>query len=383
MAESNLSLAIFVNDDENRIYFYMNDKAKGSGYTMAAYQAAAMDAGFFAKLSGILDKYRQKKWGKTAPNVSVLLPDRLFFTDMITIPNMGKKAVENSLNLVIGTVYKNKEDLTYNTFPLSQTKQTELYGLVGIRTELLKNFRDVCANNGFNLQNVTFVSNAMADGAMAINQKLRNATCLLLDIKEDISRFVFLNKGRTLGTYSLPFGYAMLNDSKLAVEEQLFDYSAARLLVQNAREKARSRQAGLTDEVELVNFEEEILFESSGLSDAAEEVLADASGRELTNDVLRQMPTDRNGFIYENFRIFVKWALELIASNAKITALGEIDTVYVNMPTEFHFLFDMVNEEQEENGVEFMPMFADGATPKILEMLGGLQVKQYNKINNF
>ena len=79
----------------------------------------------------------------------------------------------------------------------------------------------------------------------------------------------------------------------------------------------------------------------------------------------------------------MKWALELIASNPKITALGEIDTVYVNVPAEFLFLFDVVIEEKEENGVVFAPMFDGGACPKILEMLGGLQAKQYNKVNNF
>lgn len=380
MAESVLSLTIFVNDDEKKIYFYWNDKEKGNSYTMVAYRANAFDVAFFDELSGILSQYRQKFWQKPVSNVSLLLPDRLFLTDMITIPNMGKKAVENSLNLVIGTVYKNKEDLTYNTFPLSQTKQTEIYGLVGARTELLKNFRDVCSRNSFNLQNITFVSNAMADGAMAINQKLRTATCLLLDIKEDISRFAFLNKGRTLGTYSLPFGHNMLDNSKLAAEEQLFDYSSARQLVQSTMEKAGSRQMDMAGEMEILFVGDGTLNETGA---NAGESPKNRSKRELQKLMAHKTSKDAKEFVYKNFRIFVKWALELIASNAKITALGEIDTVYVNVPAEFHFLFDMVNEEQEENGVEFMPMFVGGATPKILEMLGGLQAKQYNKVNNF
>lgn len=381
MAESVLSLTIFVNDHEKKIYFYWNDKEKGNSYTMVAYRANAFDVTFFEELSGILSQYRQKFWQKPVSNVSLLLPDHLFLTDMITIPNMGKKAVENSLNLVIGTVYKNKEELTYNTFPLSQTKQTEIYGLVGARTELLKNFRDVCSRNSFNLQNITFVSNAMADGAMAINQKLRAATCLLLDIKEDVSRFVFLNKGRTLGTFSLPFGHKMLYNGKLAVEEQLFDYSGARRLVQSAMEKARSRQSDMAGE-------EEILFESDETLNEAGAMYTGETGknrgkRELPKLMSHKQSKGGKEFLYKNFRIFVKWALELIASNPKITALGEIDTVYVNVPAEFLFLFDVVNEEKEENGVVFAPMFDGGACPKILEMLGGLQAKQYNKVNNF
>lgn len=360
MAESIMSLTIFVDNDGNRIHFYMNGKDGSNTHTAAAFQSATMDEAFFNEFDQILGQYRQKYLDKPISSVSLLLPDNLFLTDMITIPNMGKKAVENSLGLVIGTVYKNKADLTYNTFQLTQTKQTELYGLVGARTELLKSFRNMCAKNGLNVQNITFVSNAMADGAMAINQKLRNATCLLLDIKENSARFAFLNKGRTLGAYSLPFGCNVLCDSELVTEEQLFDYSSARQLVRNAREKARAN-AG----------EEEILFEDEGFAE------------EMSKAALREKPATKQGFIYENFRIFVKWTLELIAANPKITVLGKIDTVYVNMPAEYHFLFDLVNKEVQENGAEFAPMLPGGAAPKILEMLGGLQVKLYNKINNF
>lgn len=361
MAESILSLTIFVNDAENKICFFMNGKDRNNA--VASYQSNTMDNGFFSEFSRILNLYKKKFGRKTVSDVSLLLPDHLFLTDMITIPNMGKKAAENSLGLVIDTVYKNKIDLTYNTFPLQQTKQTELYGLVGARKDLLQSFRNTCADNGFALQNITFVSNAMTDGAMSINQKLRTATCLLLDIKENAARFAFLNKGRTLGVYSLPFGYNALSQTELVQEKQLFDYFSARQLVRSAKEKARAATA-LTEE-DFFPF-------------------PDAEGEPEQNRLpQREIPTDRAGFLYENFRIFVKWTLELLAANTKITALGEIDTVYVNMPAEFHFLFDRVNLEQDENGVLFQPMFTGEAAPKILEMLGGLQVKQYNKLNNF
>jgi len=363
MADSILALTVFVNDEEKKICFYASGKDRNNSNAVASYLSAAMDAGFFQEFSRILNLYKKKFGQKFVPNVSLLLPDHLFLTDMLTIPNMGKKAAENSLGLVIGTVYKNKEDLTYNTFPLQQTKQTELYGLVGVRKNLLQNFREACAQNGFGLQNITFVSNAMADGAMSLNAKLRTATCLLLDIKESVSRFAFLNKGRTLGVFSLPFGTSALRQTESVDESQLFDYTSAKQLVQSATEKARAAETG----------EDEEIF---AFPDAVAEEESPAVRSENT-------PADKADFLYENFRIFVKWTLELLAANEKITALGSIDTVYVNLPVEYHFLFDKVNAEQAENGVVFRPMLEDGATPKILEMLGGLQVKQYNKLNNF
>ena len=386
MAENTMSFTISVNNDNNHIYFYQSDGDSNGSFTAAPYHATAMDDGFFDELSQILRLYKQKHTAKSLPDVSLLLPDDFFLTDMITIPNMGKKAVNNSLNLVIGTVYQNKSDLTYNTFLLSQNKQTAQYGLVGIRTALLERFEAVFDDAGYRLENVTFVSNAMADGAMALNPKLRGETCLLLDMKDTSAHFTFLNKGRTLGTYRLPFGRTVLHPSQLAAEDLLFDHSAAEALVQNAKEKAKAKMT-ITDILGAMDADDEALSQTGsfpGVSeeDAEEEVTEARGGRKLPKFMLRETPTDQKGFIYENFRIFMKWTLDLIASNPKITALGEIETVYVNMPQEYRFLFNVVNEEKEENGVIFAPMFS-GAAPKVLELLGGCYVKQYNKLNNF
>ena len=361
MAESILSMTIFVNDQENKICFYAN-KDRSNSQAAASYRSAALDGGFFDEFSRILTLYKRKFGYKTVANVSLLLPDHLFLTDTVTIPNMGKKAVENSLNLVIGTVYKNKDELSYNTFPLLQTKQNEVYGLVGARKVLLQNFRDVCAQNGFQVQNITFVANAMADGALSINQKLRTATCLLLDIKETSARFAFMSKGRTLGAYTLPFGYTILSSKEAVNENNLFDNMSASRLVRSAKEKARA-----TSLEEPVSFDEDIFAFPGSADDSS------ASGQESVSG---------NGFVQENFRIFVKWTLELLAANGKLPGLEDMDTVYVNLPIEYQYLLDQVNKEQSENGVVFAPMFP-GAAPKILEMLGGLQVKQYNKLNNF
>jgi len=121
------------------------------------------------------------------------------------------------------------------------------------------------------------------------------------------------------------------------------------------------------------------------------EILEDdkKSGRKLPKFMLRETPTDRDGFVFENFRIFIKWTLDLIAGNPNITSQGAIDTVYVNIPRAFNFLFDMVNEEMEENKVKFAPLLAgnsfgsSSAYARDLELFGGFYVRQYNKINNF
>ena len=55
----------------------------------------------------------------------------------------------------------------------------------------------------------------------------------------------------------------------------------------------------------------------------------------------------------------------------------------------FSILFGKANAEEEENGVKFLPLIGaagletNADTAKVLELFGGLYVKQLNKSNNF
>ena len=380
-----ITLTIFVNVEEKRIYLSSGNESKTNSYVAANYSSTNIDDKFFEEFSNILSIYKQKYPKVSLSGISLVLSDYLFFTDMLTIPNMGKKAVANSLSLVIDTLYKNKDELQYNTYPLSQTKQNAVYGMVGVRKELLAKFHDVCDKVGGTVRNVTFAANAVANGVMSLNPKVRGAICLLLDIKENGARFAFLNKGRTLGAYYLPFGYGILHNNQLTGEDMLFDNSSAELLLLNAKEKARAKQLTvISNDVEQTSDAHNVFSDSFGSeADGEDEVEEVRGGRKLPKYMLRDIPDSEAGFIYENFRIFVKWTLELIASNSQITSLGDIETVYVNMPKEYAFLFDMANEELAENGTVFAPVVAGATALKTLEMLGGFNVGQYNGINNF
>lgn len=402
MADVSISLTVFINTDTNRIHLCAADGSGPNNFVAAKYSSKLPGDAFLEEFIKILNLYKRKFPRVSLSNLSLVLSDDFFITDMLTIPNLGKKAVENSLNLVVGTLYKNKNDLIYNTFPLMQNKQTAVYGMVGTRKKFVEDLKKKCEQNGITVQNVTFAANAMANGAMAANQKLRTATCLLLDIGENSARFAFLNKGRTLGAYSLPFGHAMLYKSQLAAEDLLFDYATAELLVLNAKEKARAKRLTVLNEPTFADLSAApeataqeganatATPETSAPETPAAEVYAEPAeevetrgGRKLPKYMLREMPTEPQGFVYENFRIFVKWALDIIASNSKITSLGKIDTVFVNMPKEYHFLFNMLNKEAGESKVHFAPMVPESMANKPLEMHGGFYVKQFNKLNNF
>lgn len=393
MFEAALNDVIAIETESDSIHFY---SAPGSGrkenHLAAGYNCQVFSEEFFEKFDRILRAYQQKNAAAPLQKVSVVLPDHVFLTDTIDIPNIGKKAMENSLELAISALYKNKNELKYHSFPMAQNKQFATFWLVGMRKDLAAKITNVCAENNISVQNITFAANAMVNGAFVLNPKVKNGTFVLLNVRENASRVAFVNKGRTIGGYSLPFGYSMLYKSRLAAEDLLFDHASAELLVLNAKEKAKAKQLTMMGEEILADPDEEQSNASvfAGNEEHEFDVFdGKRTGRKLPKFMLRETPTEREGFVYENFRIFVKWTLELIASNPEITNLGTIDTVYVNLPRTYDFLYDMVNAEEGENGVKFQPLLtgasydSSAAGAKDLELFGGLYVKQFNKTNNF
>lgn len=377
MFESPLTAVISLDADTETVHFYTESAGQKPKHLAAGFRSPRFDEDLFQRLDKLLKGYMQKNSAVPLAKTSLVLPDHLFLQDLINVPTIGKKAMEHSVELAVGAVYKNKKELQYNTYPVAQNKQVTTYGLVGVRKDILERLRSVCAANQVNVQNVTFAANAMVSGAMTVNGKLKNATFLLLDIQEKRARFAFVNKGKTVGSYRLPFGSNMLYKSRLAAEDLLFDHATGHLLVLNAKEKAKAKQLTMMGEEVLVDADAQELTGESSAAPAEN----GRTGRKLPKFMQRETPNTSEGFVYENFRIFVKWALNLIANNSRITALGEIDTVYVNMPSAYQFLFDMVNAEEAENKVKFLPLVAGGVGD--LDLFGAFHVKQHHKANNF
>ena len=388
MFESALTDVIAIDAAMDTVHFYTAVGGRQSNYFSAACNCQNFGEEFMEKFDKILKTFRQKNPGVPMSKVSLVLPDHLFLTDTIDIPAVGKKAMESSLEVAIGAIYKNKADLKYNTYPLNQNKQFATFGLVGVRKELVTGLTNVCAANQFAVQNITFTANAVANGAMTLNPKLKTGTFALLDVRETDTRLVFVNKGRTVGSLNLPFGYAMLYKTRLAAEDLLFDHSTGELLVLNAKEKAKAKQLTMMGE-EVLSDPDDAQKDFPAEQEDFETGDGRKGGRKLPKFMLRDTPTDREGFIYENFRIFMKWTLEAIAANTSIIALEELDSIYVNVPREYMILFGKANAEEEENGVKFLPLIGaagletNADTAKVLELFGGLYVKQLNKSNNF
>lgn len=405
MFDSTLSSVISVNTDTETIHFY--SMANGDRNTIRhdteSYRARPFDDEFFAKLQEIIKRYLEKAPRFQGQKVAVVLPDMAFLTDTVNIPVIRKRAMSNSLSLAISSIYKNSSELEFKSFPLTQNKQFATYNVLGLRKELIARFNNVCDVNRLSVDAVTYAANSAVNGAIVLNPKLKNGTFVLFDIRDNFARFSFVVKGRTVGYYSLPFGYSMLYRSCVVSEDLLFDHSPGDLLVVNAKEKARSKQltmaggqtvAGSTELNEEDTGDEgqdERSFtvdESLATSyDSKITVLPKKTARRLPKFMIRPTPDSKEGFVCENFRIFVKWTLDLLDSNRGVFPTGIPSTVYVNMPSEYSFVYDDVNADIKENKVSFIPLTSAAEENEMilkdLELFGAFYVNQYNKFNNF
>ena len=419
MAKNIIDTVIGIDTDREVIQIYSKkaDQKNVISYVMHGYKAKPFSSDFYSKLGAIIAQYRQDHPDHKLTKATVVLPDSAVLTDTVNIPIINKKAMDTSLAASLSNLYGNSSDLKFNRMLAAQTKQIATYAVSAMRKDLLVNIQKTLSEQQLTVSDVTYSSGTTTNAAMALNPKLKNSSFILLDIKEESAKIIFVVKGKTVGFYSLPFGHKALYKTRVMPEDLLFDHPYADLIVLNAKEKAKAKALTMadTDEENTITEQADVVVEedddwaeatSSGHNAqdeddaefeaellAAEESESDliARGRKkvprkLPKFMLRPTPTNREDFIYENFRVFVKWTLELIASNQNIINLGIPEAVYVNMPDEYYFLYEKVNLEVEDNGIRFMPLLVGDKKDivrKHLDLYGGFYTKQLNQLNNF
>lgn len=127
------------------------------------------------------------------------------------------------------------------------------------------------------------------------------------------------------------------------------------------------------------------LASSTPNSGAEIKVMPKKQARKLPKYMLREMPSGREEYVCENFRLFAKWALNLIFENNELFT-DKCEKIFVNMPSEYAYAIDKINEESEENGILFELFGAAGAKDEVfanLDLYGGFFDIPQNRSNNF
>lgn len=413
MAKSNYSTVIAIDSVRSAFHFYsmMGNDKESIAHHIKSFPGKLFDEAFFVRFKDAVREYAANNPSDAIRKVTVVLPDCAVLTDTVKIPTMkGAAQTKKTLETTLRSLYRNYNDLRILSQVADQNKQYSTFSIAAVKKEIVSSIYAICSENKMLVDTLTFASGASIGAATQLNPKLKGASYLFLDIKDVYSRFVFVAGGKAMGSYTLPFGYEFLQAPKVTQEDMLFDHSCAELAVLNAKERAKSKKLtimALEDilaEIEEQNAaeedsEDELLEEpAEGEREAAEEdeivilenqstplpqinqkIFVRKSPRKLPKFMLRPIPETPEEISYENFRVFIKWALTLIQGNENLTELGKPAFVCVNFPRALVSVLDRANEEQEENGIGFQHFTcADGAAGILanMELYGGLFPKQ-------
>ena len=406
---------IEVDAHHSAIHFYTmigGDRSTIARHTRT-YAGALFDGDFFKRFKLALREFAAANATDGIRKVTLIIPDAAVLNDVIKIPvirGIGKTG--RNLPHAMQALYSNYSDLRTATYLAYQNRQHVAYAVTAVQKYILSSLYAACSENGMLVDTLTFHSAAAVGGAATLCPKQKNASYLFLDMKDTVSSYAFVANGKVVGTYTLPFGYDFLRKDKITQEDMLFDHATAELAVLNAREKAKSKKLTVmsidgtaSDDEE--HDEDELAAESAETmraaddaaltvtEPAAEEEEADEaaeeaapapkpgispklytrrSPRRLPKFMQRPVPETADGILDENFRIFVKWALTLIASNERLTEIAKPEFVCVNLPADLAPAVERVNAELAENGIPFLVLphrEEDGQIAENLSLFGG------------
>lgn len=430
MAKSNYMTTIAIDTNNSAFHFYSmigNDKTT-IAHNIKSYAGGRLDDEFFGKFKDAVKEFTANTPSESIRKVTVILPDSAVLTDTVKIPTMkGVGQTQKMLDVTLGGLYRNYKDMRIIAHMADQNKQYSTFAVEAVQNHIVSSIYAACSENKMLVETLTFASASAVGAASLLNPKLRNASYLFLDIKDIYSRFAFVIGGKVMGYYTLPFGLEFLRKPRVVQEDMLFDHSYAELIVLNARERAKSKkltvmafgddssralaweaqnadnivetgesvlaydQVGTEediDEVESEEFIEQAHVEEPAVvrSSSNPKLFVRKTPRNLPKFMLREKPETIEGITYENFRVFVKWALTLIHGNDKLTEIGKPQFVCVNLPCDLAYVIDMVNQEAEENGISFTLLSNNDQESEVsanLELYGGLFPKQISSANKF
>ena len=398
MAKSNYSTTVAIDAEHSAFHFYSMHTGNII-HSIKNYGGTLFDTDFFNKFKLAIKNFVTENPADGVRKISAIIPDSAVLTDTVKIPNMkGWGQTKKTLDVTLNSLYRNYSELRLVSSAIAQNKQYTTYSIAAVQKRIASAVYTACSENKMLVDTLTYAANATVSGVVQLNPKLKNASYLFLDLKDTYARFVFVVNGRAVGSYSLPFGLEFLRKPEVVPEDMLFDHTLAELTVLNAREIAKSKKltilapdAMLEDEetdAEETAAEDENT-ESDGAEDAELAAMAEAvdtgkqpipklfkkKARKLPKFMQREIPESAEGILYENFRIFEKWALTLIEGNEKLTELGKPEFVCVNIPEDIAPVLGKVNEENAGSGISFTALShgnADSTVTANLELYGGL-----------
>ena len=363
-------------------------------------------------------------------SLTVILPASMLALDMITIPTMSRSQMDAAFKAEIKNQYKNLEDLQINPQIFTSNKKATVYLLSMIKKSLLTSIKDVFSKHAMPFCADSFAPLTTANSLFQLRPKVKKENVLFVDIRENGTNIVMTEKERIVGFLTLPFGTGILKSNRIVGENTIYDDDVAALAVLNAKESARAKQLtksitlesdDYTDEdeedgakpqqsaapkeeteeipiptdippMDLGNYSEEEMLKMIGEMHAedeankspvkAEKVFMKKEGRKLPKFMQRELPNNEQEYVYENFRYILKRILLFERQCKRTEIMPEPAFTVLNMPSEYAFLLNILNEDKEANMkfLYFDPKNENNPdVTKNLAAYGGYFASVYNK----
>ncbi len=388
-----ISSVIYLDEANQKIRFYYKDKDNLGKYIYAeeSFCHNLFEKDFITSFANIVRIHFDKKsFGRTA----IILPDSWFFTDTIKLPLIQRKAMKASLRFAFNTIYKNFKELRYMSYSLHKDKKNVVYAIVGAKKVVFERIFASLTQAGVDIAGITYATHAIVDKAISLNSKIKSGSSIVVDVKENCTTFGLVVNGKNISYFNLPFGYACFSDSVMYREESYYDHSSSELLVLNAKEKAKNKklttydaEQEVTEDVSVEDVEKTVIVSDDEIG--VDQTIAFGNKKiklkKLPQYMLRHMPDTSEGFIYENFRPIVKWALELARGNQDLFVNGVPKNVFINLPNKFNCVFDKIKEEGGSK-INFIPVStaeSDSEQKANLAIYGGLLMGKHSRYNVF
>lgn len=392
-----ISTVIAVDMKHSAFHYYskLDDENNTVVHHVKNYAGAAFDEEFYTKFKEAIAGFAADEPSDQIRRVTLILPDETVAIDNLRLPTLKTaKLINNALDVKISEIYSNSEELKILTHPAEKNKQYCTFNVASMKKVIIDTMNAMCSEGGMLAEAVTYSSASTVAALTALDHTLGKGSFLFLDLKDVYSRFIFVNEGRAVGFYTLPFGMEYLSSATVVGEDMICDHTKGELAVLNAREKAKAKKLSVLKELNgeqsqaAMDLEATLNLGAEPESEGAEvdtnsrveisaakkeKIMQKKAPRKLPIYMQRPIPETREGVISENFRVFVKYALMLIRSNPILTAIGAPAFVSVNLPESYNFIFTALAAEEKETGIQFVRFSADEDVAKNLELYGGLR----------
>lgn len=282
-----------------------------------------------------LPEYMSKQSFDQSFAVHLVLPDGVIGADVFNVPTLQRAKMETALETSLKDLYFFYNDYKFNKTIVSSNKTNTTFEVIMASKSLLNRVYKALGELKLYVKNATFAANATVNAALALRPKNKKQSFIMLDISPESARVIAVSGGQTVGWKQLKFGYNVLANEKVMIENNIVFNDIAQIAVINATEKAKKKK--MTEQVEEDEDDAAIIEENALVVneiDKHSEEINKIDNSDLANVIdsaeAIRAEKDKNAVLSENANANGAVITENSAENANATNNSSADNTSAN-----------------------------------------------------